>query len=151
MQGHISLNLPIPKYFLSIGEFLTSVDITRTLRSQKIDFVTLNNQIDEALKMKISFEGSSLQLFVQHKLLHNMKDWADDPLNMTALENVVQILTAFKKLKLNINIWKLQNLYFEVWKQQWPVMIKNKEKIGNFAQWQDLLRKAANILDIKVE
>ena len=39
---------------------------------------------------------------------------SDDPLQKEQLEDIIHLLVAFKKLNLDINLWKAQNLYFEI-------------------------------------
>ncbi len=148
MNFLLSLNAPLPKSFLVATEHTLNLELRDLISQEDIDperFRALNQEIK---KWGVGINTSALTLPAEEKLNSLMEALAREPDSMDHLEKLLRFVEVMKAVPLEINLWKAQNLYFEISRSNYQ-KIKEDREDPQCQRWLSLFEELGRFLRVK--
>jgi alpha-amylase/alpha-mannosidase (GH57 family) len=120
-EGHA----PLLRYLASIGmekpqiltltaEFVLNANLQRELRREDLDPNRIRVLLEQAREEKVSLDRAGLGYTLQKTLTRMMELLRFNPQNLDLLGNVSNAVEVANALDLPVNLWRVQNIYFEI-------------------------------------
>ncbi|MFK7808858.1 MAG: DUF3536 domain-containing protein [Saprospiraceae bacterium] len=113
MSSMESSDIPIPKAYQNVVQFIVNADMHRFFTMEKLDIKHLERLHKEIKKWKIKLGNEdSFALAASERIYYEIQktEFSDEPVEH--LENISDLLQILKEMKIEVNIWKSQNLFF---------------------------------------
>ncbi|MHC4454437.1 MAG: hypothetical protein ACYSWS_07040, partial [Planctomycetota bacterium] len=137
--------------FLVATEYILNTDIKQVFQEVTVDIDKLSKLIDEAIKWNIKIDTTTLTYVASIWLSSTMDNFRQHTEDLQLFENIDNTLEVLKPLSLSLDLWKVQNNYFAIWKDFYSTMKEKEERGNNFAKsWVDSFLKLGHYLNIKI-
>jgi alpha-amylase/alpha-mannosidase (GH57 family) len=120
MRFLIDLGLPIPRAFLLAAEYVINLELHRAFEAERLDMDRARTLRDEATSLELQLDGEGLAFTVQNTLERLALEFRADPSNVETLDKLAQLAATAKSLPFDIDLWRVQNLYYEMVQQLYP-------------------------------
>lgn len=132
-------NIPLPRVFSTSVEFILNADCRESIEKEPLDLENLERIIREFEKWDIHPEETLLAHIASKRLEKIMGGLQENPEDITLLETFHGLLAILQDFVLGLNLWKTQNLYFDLCRQQ-RNPIEEKKRLGdpqaaNWIEW----------------
>jgi alpha-amylase/alpha-mannosidase (GH57 family) len=146
MLGMQQSNIPIPTIFLDAIRFVWNKDLLEFFENGSIrDVRELERMMEERTRWELSFD-TTFPLIASERIYQELKSMAQSSdLNYEQLINLIAILEILEEVKVEINFWKTQNVYFSMTKGY-----KNGEWVFVSNQWRDAFFRLGDLLRIRI-
>ncbi|MCK5241903.1 DUF3536 domain-containing protein [bacterium] len=142
-------HLVLPKILSTTVELVLNTELAKILKGDVIDIDQLSSLVNEMKRWNFKRDKTTLQYNASQAITRMMQKFAQDPLNLETLDTVVCALLTLRSLQLNMNIWKAQNLYYEVDKAHYTAMQEKAETNDLIAKkWTTLLERLGTALRV---
>jgi alpha-amylase/alpha-mannosidase (GH57 family) len=150
MRFLVDLGNPLPMAFKSAAEFISDVDLRKAF-ADTIDIERSKVLLDEAKRWNIEVDAEGLGYLLSQTLEQMMARSLADPNNPEMLQSLVAALEMVRSLPFTVDIWKVQNLYYQMLDTEYSGL-KQKTKQGDerAAQWIAGFESLGELLSIKV-
>jgi hypothetical protein len=108
------LYIPLPKSFYTAIEFILNADLRRAFENEDPDLEQIQAILDEGQRAKIEFDKTVLCQTFERTLNQLMEQLAKDVSNLPLLQKLEDLVSFTSKLPFEINLWRAQNLYYEI-------------------------------------
>ncbi len=151
MNTFHDLQIKLPMLFLVATEYILNTDIKQVFQEVTVDIDKLSKLIDEAIKWNIKIDTTTLTYVASTWLSSTMDNIRQHTEDLQLFENIDKTLEVLNPLSLSLDLWKVQNNYFVIWKDFYITM-KGKEESGDgFAKsWVESFLKLGYYLNVKV-
>ncbi len=144
------LSMPLPKTFSTSAEFAINMELQEHFQSEEPDPEAIQNLISEAKRWKIDIDTATLSYSATGRITGLMEAARQDPEDLAALEKVCVLLEITGELDLELNLWKVQNSYFEISKKLSADEFFPRGATKKFRQrWHAQFRKLGALLNIR--
>ena len=124
--------------------------ITR-IEKEEVDTEKLKRLILESNRWGIHLDRSALEYDASLWVTSLMEKITRDPMNPSLFGRITYVLELLEPLSLNLNLWKAQNMYFNLKEHLKGEMDKKAEKgDGSAKEWLNVFNKLAETLRMKV-
>jgi alpha-amylase/alpha-mannosidase (GH57 family) len=106
------MGIPLPGFFSAPLAFILNKDLERLLRSRKIDMVKLKAIVREFENWELEPDRNTLGYAATRRINALMSEAAREPSAARALKTADSLLAALDGLRLGIDLWKSQNIFF---------------------------------------
>lgn len=138
-------DIPIPPAYHTTFEYIINADLLKWLQSDRMNIKELERIINELEKWELKIEDpGNVARLAGEKIYKELKRISAEGDNSKRVERLNRIFPLFKKFNLTPNLYKSQNLYFEISKQ---AIINNHNK----AEWMEQFNLLGENLSVKVE
>jgi len=145
-----SINIPIPKPIFLAAEHILNVDMKRAFENEDVDTEKLKRMILEYNRWGIHLDRAALEYDVSLWVTSLMEKMTRDPMNPSLFGRITYVLELLEPFSLNLNLWKAQNMYFNLKERLKGEMDKKAEKgDGPAKEWLDVFNKLAETLRMK--
>ena len=120
MRFVTELGMPLPERFKIAAEVILNTDLGREFESPKLDRERIQNLLEEATNTGALLNRPTLQFTLRKTLQRVARDFRKKPENrerLKALEDAVELV---RSLPFEVDMWKVQNLYYEVMQGVYP-------------------------------
>ncbi|TFG90491.1 MAG: DUF3536 domain-containing protein [Candidatus Atribacteria bacterium] len=139
------LNIPLPKYFSSILEFVVNTDIRSFIENGESNYDKLQRLVHEAKHWSIEFDRPQISLIVTRRIDACMEDLSTSPDNLLIMQQVINLLKTMGLIDLKLDLWRSQNIYFSIGKRLMTEM--QKQAATHKTEAQDWLKNFALLGD----
>ncbi len=122
--------MPVPKTFLLAAEFVLNVDIKSALETEEIDLERIRNAVNEVARWQLALDQVDLEFAVRRKLEQMIDALQRSPLDLSLLSKLQALLGLLPSLPLAVNLWYVQNVYFDMLKAIYADML-SRAKAGD--------------------
>lgn len=144
--------LPITHIFNSIIQLLLNLRLHVLSENKGFDLAQLQRILNEANKWHLELDKSALSNIATNNLNRLMKKLYHSPYDISILREVEDALQDLKDIKLEVNTWKAQNIYFTIKKRiSRGMKQKNKRRNQNTTLWLKYFSKLGDQLGIETE
>jgi hypothetical protein len=157
MQVMRGMNIPLPKALSTPVEFIINNDLCKLIRQDKTDLRHLNKLVNEAARLSLKLDESTIRFEASHKINRLMSDllmssFGDSPDTIGLLETIEKTIRMLRTIVSEMDLQTAQNVFFTISKGNYPDM-KTKAAAGDQTakKWVDLFRNLAQHLDVKIE
>jgi hypothetical protein len=149
MRFLADLSIPLPQAFRATAKFIINTDLLKLMERYPLDTERILELLGKVKAWGIELDAPKLSYVLTHTLEDAMGSFLRSPLRIGGLREIVESLRFLKEAPLEINLWKVQNLYYESYK----VLIKDaQEKAAEdpkVQEWIRLFRELGELLCIK--
>lgn len=108
------ISMPIPRHFLEAAVFIVETDIKRLLDGDDIDLNRLDERIQDAKRFNLALDYDDLGLEGAEWINRRLVAFGDNHEDIAILNNVKEALDRLHALPMGLNLWKAQNVVFEL-------------------------------------
>lgn len=123
------LNIPLPKPLEVAAEFTVNNEIKKVI-TPEIDMKRLESLINTAKKLNIAIASEVIGFEAGKWVNGVMEEFRKTPETPELIENVRDFLRLLQPIPLKLNLWRTQNIYFELGKARYP-SIKERAEAGD--------------------
>lgn len=136
--------IPIPNAYKTTFEYILNADLLKWFQSEKLNVKELERIITELEKWELKIEDpGNVSRLAGEKIYKELRRISAEGDNKR-IERLNRIFPLFRKFNLTPNLYKSQNLYFEISRQ---TMMNNK----NQPEWIEQFNLLGDNLGVKVE
>ena len=114
------LGRPLPKAFQAAAEFILNSDLRQAFSSQTLEVEQVRNLLEEAKHWDIDLDNEGLGYRLEQILEEMMVRFASSPEDAALLQNLVDGVALVKSVPFAVNLWKVQNLFYEMMQATYP-------------------------------
>lgn len=151
MQAVEGLNLPLPKYFSVVVEFIVNADMLKLLQGEEFSAERLQRLVDEANRWGLVLDKPRLSLAAKDKLaalMHSLLESSDD---VSLVENIKNLLHSIKRMSLDVKLRDAQNIFFSAGQKYY---FQKKELAaggdGTAVEWVEMFDRLGESLGVRV-
>jgi alpha-amylase/alpha-mannosidase (GH57 family) len=126
-----SLGNPPPEFLHYAANFVLNLDLKRAFEDKRLDLEHIQDLLDEARLAGVSIDAATLEMVIRKKIegfaLLLFKGIED----IFMLQELEAIITLLDHLPFQVNIWKVQNICFQLFSSQNFVDLQEKAGQGN--------------------
>ena len=122
-----SINVPLPKEFLSAAEFVVNKDLCRSLERENIDLDRVRNLVQAAKLEGLGLDSATLEFAYRNNLERLAEKLSQAPAPAT-LQQLNRALSVIPLLPFGVNLWKIQNIYYRLSKSFYPKLKAQSQK-----------------------
>jgi len=122
-----SINIPLPKEFLSAAEFVVNKDLYRVLEKEDIDVDRARSLVQAAKLEGLALDTATLE-FAYRANLERIADKLGQAPWPTTLQKLNRALNLIPLLPFWVNLWKIQNTYYRLSKSFYPQLRAQNRK-----------------------
>ncbi|MGE4538755.1 MAG: DUF3536 domain-containing protein [Desulfovibrio sp.] len=145
------LSVPPPRHFLDAAAFVVETDLKRMLGGEAMNLDRLDDRIKEARGFGLTLDYDALGLLAAQWVNRRLAAFGETPRDILALDNVKEALARLGDLPMGLNLWKAQNIIFELSRSHYP------DKAGAAAggdeaarRWRAAFEAVADALHVRV-
>jgi len=140
-------NIPIPVTYKTTFEYILNADLIKIFQGDKINIKEMERIVAELARWSLKIEDpGKLSRLAGESIFKELKRISSERENVKRIQRLNRMFPLLEKFKLEPNLHKSQNLYFEI-------SIENKEK--NLSQmdkdWMEQFNLLGENLGVKVE
>ncbi len=136
---------PIPNAYRTTFEYILNADLTRSFLSERLNIRQIERITNELVKWRLSIEDTDhLERLVGETIIRELRRFRQEGENYTRIERLNRLFPLLFKLNLSPNLYKSQNLYFEISKA-------NPLQDGHSEDWMREFLKLGENLRVKIE
>lgn len=122
------LNFPLPRAFQTAVEFTLNANLRRTFTAEELDLDRAEALLKELNRWKVTVDASGLGYAPQRFLERSLERFSKSPEDLRLLSHLNRAMALVKVLPYTPNLWKVQNLYFELFRQVYPAMKERAQR-----------------------
>ncbi len=122
-----SINIPLPKEFLSAAEFVVNKDLCRVLDQEDIDAERVKSLVQAAKLEGLALDAATLEFAYRNNLERLAEKLSGAPTPAT-LQRLNRALSLIPILPFWVNLWKIQNIYYGLSKSVYPKLRAQSQK-----------------------
>lgn len=150
LQTMKDLGIQIPKDFSFIIKSAIEAEFSALLKEEKIHLEKLMKLTDDAKKMSPELDKSYLNFIVSRRVDEMMEKIDKDPKDLDQMKIISDLLWMAGILKLELNLWKAQNILFSMTRRLGEE-IKEKADKGdkNAMRWIELVTSIEDRMQVR--
>ena len=122
------LGNPVPKAFQSAAEFILNTDLRQSFSGETLEVDRITSLLEEAKAWNVELDTEGLGYMMQQALETIMARLVSTPDDITVMENLVDAVVLARSVPFAIDLWKVQNLYYEMLKNTYPEIQKRAQQ-----------------------
>src|SRR5205823_3596780 len=140
---------PQPKVLAVTSEFVLNSNLARCFEAEYLDLQRINMLLEQAHTERISLNREGLAYALEKNLSYMMERFSKRPQNLGLLKKLDATLDLVGKLPFSVNLWQVQNLYYDLAQNELPRAGQQGEEQGR--EWSIYFLSLGRKLGIKVE
>jgi len=132
--------IPLPKSFQGAAEFYLNTSLRRALEAEPFDRARIAALLEEAKGLRVPVEGISLGYSLKTMIDHLAEQLRGQPTELSLLQQFEVMVGLARSLPFEVDLWKAQNIFFDLQRQVYPDLRERAEKgdeeakiwVGNF-------------------
>ncbi len=114
------LGIPPPEPLPCTADFVLNYNLGEAFRQPTIDRDIVKNLLREAATLHVELDNVSLEYTLRRTLERLMAWFRENPAEITSLQNLAAAVGTVKTLPFQVNLWKVQNSYYEMFQTVLP-------------------------------
>jgi alpha-amylase/alpha-mannosidase (GH57 family) len=136
---------PIPNAYKTTFEYILNADLTRSFLLERLNIRQIERIANELVKWRLNIEDADrLERLVGETIIRELKRFTQEGDNYLRIERLNRLFPLLSKLNLTPNLYKSQNLYFEISKA-------NPTYEGHSPEWIREFTLLGENLRVKIE
>ena len=114
------MNVPRPKALSVAAEFVLNASLRRQFQADFVDLREVRSLMEQAKEEGVQLDSAGLAYAMERKLDLLMQQLHRRPKNLGLLRKVLSLIDLLRDLPFTVNLWKVENLYFEMSRTKYP-------------------------------
>jgi alpha-amylase/alpha-mannosidase (GH57 family) len=137
--------LPVPSAYLNTLAYILNADLTASFKSVKINLKKIERIMQEMATWKLNIEDpGQIARLAGERIFKELRSIAAERGNVRRLERLNRLFPLLRKFQLEPNLYKSQNLYFEISQQE------NGNGRARSEEWMRQFEKLGDNLGVKL-
>ncbi|TVM00088.1 MAG: glycoside hydrolase [Candidatus Brocadia sp. WS118] len=142
--------MPIPRVFHTAAEFTLNQDLKKACEEEK-DSSRIQSILLDIKKWNIPVDASDHEFAIRHRIETLMDELRKNPAGLSLLQRIERKLQLFSALPFEINLWHVQNVYYDMAKTTYKeFLIKAKAGDTDAAHWIETFRQIGHRLSFNI-
>ncbi len=151
MQAMREMGIPLPEPMTTAIEYVFNNDFKYLLRKDIIDYDRLENLIQDFRDWDISPDLNTLEFVASERILQFLKSLQENPIQVDTIRKTEHLLHILQTLPLQLDLWESQNVYFDIGKKQYEVMLEQAGKDNEEAEeWVEHFNRLGEYLNVGI-
>ncbi|GIV35825.1 MAG: glycoside hydrolase [Cyclobacteriaceae bacterium] len=131
--------MPVPRTYLTLLEYILNADLTASFRSVKINLRRIERIMQELAAWKLNIDDpEQIARLAGDRIFKELRSIAAERSNTKRVERLNRLFPLLRRFKLEPNLYKSQNLYFEISRQE---QVNDKSRTAEWRKQFELLGK----------
>ena len=143
------VNVPRPKVLSVTSEFVLNSNLAHCFEAEYLDLQRIYMLLEQAQAERITLNGQGLAYALEKNLARMMEGFSKKPQNLGLLKKLDATLDLVAKLPFAVNLWQVQNLYYDLAHTELPRVQEQEE--NHAREWIQHFFSLGRKLWIKVE
>jgi len=109
-----------PQVLHMTAEFVSNTSLRRAFEEENLDGERIRTLLDAARRERVTLDGAGLGYALRHSLQRMMRRFQARPAELEHLERLEAVIDMARSLPFEVNLWKLQNWYYQMLQQVRP-------------------------------
>lgn len=114
------MKVPRPKALSVAAEFVLNAALRRQFQADFVDLREVRSLMEQAREEGVQLDSAGLAYAMERKLDVLMQQLHRRPKNLGLLRKVISLIDLLSDLPFTVNLWKVENLYFEMSRTTYP-------------------------------
>ena len=146
------LGVPLPPAFVEVAQSVLNDEIALALKASPVDAAKLRRATELIAQFDLSVDRSGLGLSLTETLNANADEFLAEPGNPVHLEHIAEILEAVAPLGLELNLWRVQNIFFNAGRPMAAAMTAVSHSGDSAAaRWLELFARNSALLNMRFD
>jgi hypothetical protein len=145
MQFLTGSNSPPPKSLYTAAEFVLNADLRQALEEDSIQTTRVKTLLRKTKILGISLDTDTLEYTFRNSLRRLVEDFFSDQNDLTMLKNLVSNIELLKIVPFEVNLWKVQNICYEIIHTSYPQFRKMADQW--YTNSQELVKSFNSVAD----
>jgi len=143
--------LPIPDVLITSLDLMLNAQLLEVLDKQEANVGQLKKILGEIKKWSFTLNVNDISHRALNQLIILMQEFSKDPYSLNILNKLNHFLEIFSSISLPWNLWKAQNIYFNLMKKIYEKQKKSAINGGEKAKiWLEAFKKLGKYLSVKI-
>ena len=120
MRFLAELRTPLPKVLRLTAEFVLNRALRRELENETLDLDRIQTLLDTAGRERVNLDAAGLAYVLRRRINGMVEMLAADPGDTALLATIDSIVAMARSLPFEIDLWKVQNVYYELQQSEYP-------------------------------
>lgn len=143
-------HLPLPKALANVVEFVLLRDLTKLLSMNEVPLDRLGRLVKEINRWQFKRDKEQLDFLGAKKMNELMSRFRKNTDDVALLQYMVDIIKLLRALRLDMEIWKAQNIYYAIGQEVYRKRLAAVEKDGDARRWLEAFEQLGEILKVKI-
>jgi alpha-amylase/alpha-mannosidase (GH57 family) len=146
------LGTPAPKALYVAAEIVLNASLRRAFEAEEFDPDAVNDLLEEASVEGIPLDSNILEYAFRKNLEHMVDLFRNNPSDLVLLKNLETAVNLVSALPFQVNLWKIQNDYYEILQGVYTEF-KGKAEQGDEGarEWLEHFRTLGKKLHVRVD
>jgi len=146
-----SIGVPLPRTYQMAADFMINKDLRWAVSEDEPNLKQIHALTQEAAVWKISLDTAGLGYRLSRTIGRMAERLREHPADLAHLQALAATVELAKTLPFEVNLWRCQNIYFEVLQSACPDFLARAEDADDEAQsWLDHFAALGQQLDVEV-
>lgn len=137
-------DIPIPRAYTTTFEYILNADLINCFQPERINVKELERIMSELAKWELSIEDpGTVERLAGESIYKELRRISAERSNVRRVERLNRVFPLLRKFKLEPNLYKSQNLYFEISQS-------TTDSNGGKADWLNEFKRLGENLNVKV-
>jgi hypothetical protein len=142
---------PVPKAFHAAAELILNIDLHRAVSRDTLDTEAIETLVDTAKSWHVDLDVDGISYDLQESLERMMTALVASPEDSHILKDLIDCIRLTTNMPFDIDLWKVQNLYWDMLQTRYPEFKKRTEKRDKrAAEWVKDFNSLGDLLKIRV-
>lgn len=145
------IDQPTPAAFRAAAEYVLNADLKRVLAAEPLDLQRVTRVLEQVRSSQVKLDRPALILTFQRALDRLAVCLWQNPDNLTTLRTLEDLARIAKNTFGEVDVWKVQNLYFDLLRVHYPRKLGAAERgAAEAAAWASSFRRLGDQLAVSI-
>ena len=146
MSGLLVAGVAVPDAYKSAVQYVLNRDLKNFFHRESLEINDLKRYLDEFKKWNIGFtDKSAFKLSASERIFNELKKAKRVGIPLSKLQSLNDVLTILNDMKVKPNVWKSQNLYFDMMHQ-----FDSRNRAYPSPEWREAFLVLGDLLNVKI-
>jgi hypothetical protein len=151
MRFLAELGGPVPRAFHSAAELIINIDLHRAVAGESIDAEAVRSMVATARTWQVELDGDGVGYDFKTNLENMMTALSAEPEDIERMKNVLDAATLARSLPFPVDLWRVQNIYWEMLQNTYPALKERADRNeGPAVAWVTVFKELGKKLSIRV-
>jgi len=152
MRFLLMVKMPLPKAFQAAAVIALNGHLRSAFETPPLDIDLIHRLLEQAGAAEVDLDGEMLGFTLRRTINRLAADWHAEPEDLPRLRLLVGAVELAKSLPFWVDLWKVQNVYYEVLQTTFPHLaagLSNGEK--GTTDWMREFRSLGELLKVRID
>jgi hypothetical protein len=152
MHFLIDIDAPLPDEFRLTANVALNTGLRLALTEPWPNLEEIEAQLRAAELWNIDLDDEGLAYALQQSIDQLAIKYGENPEDLEQLDHLVVMAELARSLPFEVNLWKAQNIYWNILRTHYPEVQQAKQTSGSDdAEWLDRFRRLGDLLSVRVD